>query len=143
MSLSPHLSGVHLTLTARIVAVSVRDRTVSLILVSAAFIAWAIVAIVFTTVSPVGNAGAQLLGALLLGIAVGLTVWPLLWSPRHHGDEATGSGSLFVAGRRSGLVGLVITILVILRALDAVAIPVLLFLVIAAVLIELALTLRR
>ncbi len=118
--------------------VSARDRTVTLILVSAAIAAWFVVAILFTMVSPVGNAGAQLLGALALGAAVGLTLWPLLWSAsRSH------PGAITASGRRSGLAGLLITILVVLRAIDVVTVPVLLFLVIGAVLVEVAFTLRR
>lgn len=128
---------------ARLGPVSIRDRTVSLVLVSSAFAAWIIVGLVFTNVSPVGSAGAQLLGALLLGAAVGLTAWPLLWSASHHADRLDDAGGLVTAGRRSGLIGLVVTILVVLRALDAVALPVLLFIIITAVLVELAFTLRR
>jgi len=118
--------------------VSARDRTITLILVVAALIAWFAVAVVFTTVSPVGDAGAQLFGALALGAAVGLTVWPLLWSASR-GSPA----GIVTSGRRSGLVGLVVTILVVLRTLDVVVLPVVLFLVIGAVLVEVAFTLRR
>ena len=118
--------------------VPARDRTITLILVIAALIAWFAVAVVFTTVAPVGDAGAQLFGALALGAAVGLTVWPLLWS------ASRGSpGGIATSGRRGGLVGLVVTILVVLRTLDAVVLPVVLFLVIGAVLVEVAFTLRR
>jgi hypothetical protein len=136
------LPSLIVTHTARLGLVSIRDRTVSLILVSAAFIAWVTVGLVFTNVSPVGSAGAQLLGALLLGTAVGLTAWPLLWSAGQHADRPPGAG-LVTAARRSGLIGLVITILVVLRALDAVALPVLIFIVVTAVLVELAFTLRH
>ena len=112
-------------------------------LVVAAVVAWVLVAVVFTNLSPVGDAGAQLLGALGLGAAVGLTTWPLLWSMGHATDGEGRSGGLANAARRAGLVGLVISILVVLRALDAVALPVLLFLVITVVLVEVAFTLRR
>lgn len=118
--------------------VSARDRTVTLILVSAAIAAWFVVAIVFTMISPVGNAGVQLLGALTLGFAVGLTLWPLLWSAsRSH------AGAIITSGRRSGLAGLLVTILVVLRAIEVVTAPVLLSLVVGAVLVEVAFTLRR
>ncbi|MEA2025056.1 MAG: hypothetical protein U9O18_00045 [Chloroflexota bacterium] len=117
---------------------SARDRTVTLILVSAAITAWFVVAIVFTMISPVGNAGVQLLGALALGFAVGLTLWPLLWSASRSHPSA-----IITSGRRSGLAGLLVTILVVLRAIEVVTAPVLLFLVAGAVLVEVAFTLRR
>jgi hypothetical protein len=131
------------SLAARLGPVAVRDRTTSLILVLVAFGAWIVVALVFTNLSPVGNAGTQLLGALALGAAVGLTTWPLLWSATRRGDDEDVGAGLATAARRSLLIGLVVTILVVLRALDAVALPILLFLVISALLIEVAFTLRR
>lgn len=117
---------------------SARDRTITLVLGVAALVAWLGVVIIFVSVSPVGDAGVQLLGALSLGSAVALTAWPLLWSMRRGAP-----GSLVAAGRRAGLAGLVVSILVVLRALDAVSLPVVLFLVIGAVLVEVAFTLRR
>jgi hypothetical protein len=123
--------------------VSARDRTLVLILIAIAIAAWIAVAVVLTTVSPVGDAVAQLTGALVLGAAVGLTFWPLLWfvsSGRSRGDSY---GSLWTAGRRSALIGLVVSILVVLRAIDAASLPVLVFLVATAVLVEVAFTLRR
>jgi hypothetical protein len=114
-----------------------------LALVSAAVAAWIVLAAIFTNLSPDGDAGAQLLGALALGAAVGLTTWPLFWSTGRSTDGEGRPGGLATAARRAGLVGLVISILVVLRALDAVALPVLLFLVITVVLVEVAFTLRR
>lgn len=119
-------------------AVSPRDRSITLVLMAAAAMAWIVVALVLTTVSPAGDAGAQLLGALVLGTAVWLTLWPLLWSTTRGSP-----GGLAASGRRSGLAGLVVSILVVLRALDVVVLPVVLFLVIGAVLVEVAFTLRR
>jgi hypothetical protein len=118
--------------------VSARDRTITLALGAAALLAWAFVAVIFLTVSPVGDAGAQLLGAVALGAAVSITLWPLLWSA-----SRSSNGSLTTAGRRSGLAGLVTSILVVLRAIDVVSLPVVLFLVIGAVLVEAAFSLRR
>ena len=117
---------------------SARDRNLTLTLVVAALLAWLVVAIVLTTLSPVGNALVQLLGAISLGTAVALTLWPVLWAARR-----TAPGSLVTAGRRSGLAGLVVAILVVLRALDVVALPLVLFLVIGAILVEIAFSLRR
>lgn len=118
--------------------VSARDRSLTVILVSLAVAAWLVVATVFTTLSPEGDAGAQLLGALALGAAFGFTLWPLLWSAGGHA-----SGSIVPAGRRSALAGLLIAILVVLRAIDVVTLPVLVFLIVGGVLVEVAFTLRR
>jgi hypothetical protein len=118
--------------------VSARERSITLALVVAALLAWLVVAAVFVLVSPVGDAGVQLLGAISLGTAVALTAWPLLWSMRR-----SGPGALAAAGRRAGLAGLVVSIVVILRVLDAVSLPVLVFLVVGAILVEVAFSLRR
>ena len=123
---------------ARLRPVSARDRSITLILGAVALIAWAVVAVVVTTMSPLGDAGIQLMGAVALGSAVGFTLWPLLWSASR-GTQ----GALTTAGRRSVLVGLVVSILVVLRALDAVVPPVVIFLVVGAVLVEAAFSLRR
>lgn len=117
---------------------SARDRSITLALVAAALAAWAWVGLMLLTLSPVGDAGVQLLGAISLGAAVALTSWPLLWTWR---KDAT--GSLVSAGRRAGLAGLVVSILVVLRVLDAVSLPVVAFLVIGAILVEVAYSLRR
>lgn len=119
-------------------AVSAGDRRLTLALVVAALLAWLVVAVILVTLSPVGNALIQLLGAISLGTAVALTLWPLFWSARR-----SVPGSFVTAGRRSGLAGLVIAILVVLRSLDVVALPLVLFLVIGAILIEVAFSLRR
>jgi hypothetical protein len=118
--------------------VSASDRSITLVLVAAALVAWGGVALLLTMVSPVGDAGVQLLGAIMLGSAIGLTLWPLLWSASRRSP-----GALTTSGRRAGLAGLVVSILVVLRVLDAVSLPVVLFLVVGAVLVETALTLRR
>lgn len=119
-------------------SVSATERSITTVMVTAAIVAWLIVAGVFTLMSPVGSASAQLVGAISLGSAVALTLWPLLWT----GNRAA-TGSIQTSGRRSGLAGLVITIFVILRAIDVVELPVLLFLVVGAVLVEVAFSLRH
>jgi hypothetical protein len=118
--------------------VSARDRRLALVLVVAALLAWLVVAIVLATLSPVGNALILLLGAISLGTAVALTLWPLFWSARRGVP-----GSFVAAGRRGGLAGLVVAILVVLRSLDVVALPLVLFLIIGAILIEVAFSLRH
>ncbi len=118
--------------------VSARERTITMVLVVAAIAAWFVVAFVLAFVSPEGDAGAQLLGAVVFGAAVALTTWPLLWSASR-GQP----GGLTTSGRRSLLAGGVVTMLVILRAIDVVSPVVVAFVVVAAVVIEAAVTLRR
>jgi hypothetical protein len=118
--------------------VSATERSITTIMVAAAIAAWLAVAAIFTLMSPVGSASAQLVGAISLGVAVALTLWPLLWS-----GNRVAPGSIVTSGRRSGLAGLVVTIFVILRAIDVVELPVLLFLIVGAVLVEVAFSLRH
>jgi hypothetical protein len=118
--------------------VTASERTITTVMVIAAISAWLVVAAVFSLLSPVGSASAQLLGAVGLGSAVALTLWPLMWSGTRAAD-----GSLTTSARRAGLAGLVVTILVILRANDVVELPVVVFLVVGAVLVEIAFSLRR
>ncbi len=117
---------------------SATERTITTILVAAAIGAWVVVASVLGFVSPENDAGAQLLGAVVFGTAVALTMWPLLWSATRHRP-----GGLSTSARRSFLSGSVVTILVILRAIDVVSSVVIIFVVVAAVVFELALSLRR
>lgn len=138
MSLPTYLSRGRVSHRATLRRVSATERSITTIMVVAAIIAWLVVAAVFSLVSPVGSASAQLVGAISLGIAAALTLWPLLWSANR-----TAGGSLVTSARRSGLVGLVITIFVILRAIDVIQLPVVIFLVVGAVLVEAAVSLRR
>jgi len=118
--------------------VSASERTITMILVGAAIAAWFVVAFVLALVSPVGDAGAQLFGAIIFGAAVALTLWPLLWSAAHRRP-----GALTTSGRRSTLAGLVVTLLVVLRAIDVVSSVVIVFVIVCAVVIEAAFTIRR
>lgn len=118
--------------------VSASERTITVLLVAAAIAAWFAVAFVLAFVSPEDDAAAQLAGAVVFGAAVALTLWPLLWSATR-----TRPGSLATAARRSILAGSVVSILVVLRAIDAVSPIIVVFVVIGAIVIEAAVTLRR
>jgi hypothetical protein len=118
--------------------VSATERTITIILVGAAIAAWFVVAFVLAFVSPENDAGAQLFGAIVFGAAVTLTLWPLLWSAARQRP-----GRLAASARRSILAGSVVTILVVLRAIDVVSPVVVIFVIVGAVLIEAAVTLRR
>jgi hypothetical protein len=118
--------------------VSASERTITLFLVAAAIAAWFVVAFVLAFLSPEDNAAVQLGGAVVFGLAVALTLWPLLWSATR-----ARPGSLTTAARRSILAGSVVSILVVLRAIDAVNTVLVVFVVVGVVVIEVTVTLRR
>jgi hypothetical protein len=121
-----------------------RDRIANLTLMAAAVAAWAAVGWLFTNRSPVGDSGVQMVGAILLGAATAATLWPLFWLGGFaRRRRIAHRGDWWRAGRRGVLVGLVVTLLVVLRALDAFSLPLAAFVVAMACLIELSLTLRR
>jgi hypothetical protein len=85
-----------------------------------------------------------LIGGLLLGAAIGLTLAPLLWVgnfARNRGIAYRGDWAR--ATRRAGLVGLVVVLFVLLRAQDALSLPVAAFILTMAVMVEVSLSLRR
>jgi hypothetical protein len=85
-----------------------------------------------------------LAGALLLGGALALTLAPLLWVGgfvRNRGIAYRGDWGR--ATRRAALVGLVVVLFVLLRAQDALSLPVAVFVVAMALFVELTLSLRR
>ena len=118
--------------------VSASERTVTIVLVAAAIAAWFVVAFVLAFISPENDAAAQLAGAVVFGSAVALTLWPLLWSATR-----IRPGSLATSARRSFLVGAVVSILVVLRAIEAVDTVMFIFVIVGAIVIEAAVTLRR
>jgi hypothetical protein len=105
--------------------------------------AWAGVAFLFTNSSPDEGATSLLAGALLLGAAVTLTVAPILWLfafVRH--KRIAYRGDWWRAFRRGALAGLVVALYVFMRGQDLYSLPLMLFIVAMAVLVELTLTLR-
>jgi hypothetical protein len=127
----------------RLRRVSSRDRTIGLLLTAAALAAWLCVAWLVTNVSPAEEAELQLLGAVAIGLAAALTVWPVVWlqsARRGHG----GSGyALATAGRRAGLVGFLVVVIIVLRLLGVFELPTVVFAVAMAALVELAFSVRR
>ena len=118
--------------------VSASERTITIFLVAAAIAAWFVVAFVLAFISPEDDAAVQLGGAVVFGLAVALTLWPLLWSATR-----ARPGSLTAAARRSILAGSVVSILVVLRAIDAVNTVLVVFVVVGVIVIEATVTLRR
>lgn len=121
-----------------------RDRLLNVSLLLAAIGAWLAVAWLVTSLSPRDDPRIQAVGAVLLGLAVALTLLPLFWLTTfarrrriaYRGDWAR-------AGRRALLAGGVVTVLVLLRVLGAFSLPLAAFVVAMAVFVELIVTTRR
>lgn len=120
------------------------DRYANLALFVVAIAAWAGLAYVLVTSYPSENAGALLSGALLLGGAVGFTLAPLFWLASYvFARRIAYRGAWWRAGRRAALSGLVASMFVVMRGQGAFSVPLALFVVAMAVLVELTLSLRR
>ena len=79
-----------------------------------------------------------------MGVAVALTLAPLLWVLGFvRSNRIAYRGDWLRAARRAALVGLVVMLLVILRAQEALSAPIALFIVAMPVLIEVTLSARR
>ena len=120
------------------------DRLANVVLFVVALAAWTAVAVVLVGFDPRANAEVLLAGALLLGTALTATLAPLLWLAGYSRQGRLAyRGDWFRAARRAGLVGLVVVVFVVLRGEDALNLPLALFVVAMAVLVELTLSLRR
>lgn len=93
-----------------------RDRLTNLGFFAAAGLVWILVAIVLTTRDPILDPPAGYVGALLLGLALGLTTIPLFWLlvfGRHRRIAYRGDWTRAV--RRGGWVAVVAALFVVLR----------------------------
>jgi len=121
-----------------------RDRLTNLGFFAAAGIVWLLVWLVVTTRDPVADAQAGFVGAGLIGLAIGLTVIPILWLAvfgRHrriayHGDWVR-------AIRRGVWVGIIVTVLVLLRVQGLLDWPIALFMIALALVAESTLSAER
>lgn len=121
-----------------------RDRLANLAVFGAAAIAWVLVGLVVTTRDPRADPVAGLIGAGLMGIAVGLTTVPLFWLgvfARHR--RIAYRGDWYRATRRGTWVGLVVALLVALRVQGAFSLPIAVFVVVLVLFIELTLSVER
>ncbi len=122
----------------------VRDRLTGVLLLSLAIGAWGAVAWLVTTESPVGRPVIQLIGAVAIGGAVGLTAWPLLWLLGFARQRTIAyRGDWGRAGRRALILGLTVAVLVMLRGQSTLSLPLAAFVITLAILVELAFSLRR
>ena len=121
-----------------------RDRLTNLAVLGAAAVVWVLVALLVTTRDPVTEPVAGFLGAGLIGLAVGLTLTPIMWLivfARHR--RIAYQGDWARAARRGTWIGLFTAVLVILRLVDAFQLPILLLLAAIFIVAEIALSAER
>ncbi len=121
-----------------------RDRLTNLGLFGAALVVWILVGLVVTTQDPIKDPSAGFLGAALMGLAVGLTMIPLFWLTafgRHR--RIAFQGDWTRAARRGAWVGLIVTVLVVLRLQGALELPIALFMIALVVVAEATLSAER
>ena len=90
-----------------------------------------LVALIVTTRDPVTEPVAGFLGAALIGLAVGLTLTPIMWLivfARHR--RIAYRGDWVRAARRGGWIGLIVAIFIVLRLQSALELPIALFIVV-------------
>ena len=121
-----------------------RDRLANLGFFAAAAVVWVLVGLVVTTRDPVADPAAGFLGAVLIGLAVGLTLVPLIWLTvygRHR--QIAFHGDWLRAVRRSAWVGIVVAVLIVLRLQGLLELPIALFMIALAVVAEATLSAER
>jgi hypothetical protein len=107
-----------------------RDRLANLGLLATAVVAWILVALVVTTRDPRIDPGAGFVGAVLIGLAVGLTATPLFWLIGFARQRRIAyRGDWIRAVRRGAWVTLIVAVLVVLRLQNLFQIPIALFIV--------------
>jgi len=121
-----------------------RDRVVNLGFFAAAGVVWILVALVVTTRDPRIDSGAGYVGALLIGLALGLTMIPLFWLAifgRHR--RIAYRGEWMRAIRRGSWVAIVAALFVILRLQQVFQPPIALFILALVVVAEATLSVER
>jgi hypothetical protein len=121
-----------------------RDRIVNFALLAAAGLAWILVALVVTTRDPYQDPIAGYVGALLIGLAAGLAAIPLAWLVvfgRHR--RIAYQGAWIRAARRGAWIGLFVSVVVVLRLVDAFQLPIIVFLAAIFVVAEVTLSSER
>ncbi len=121
-----------------------RDRLTNLGFFAGAGVVWILVALVVTTRDPRLDPTAGFIGALLMGLAVGLTAVPLFWLgifARHRRIAYRGDWTRAI--RRGGWVAVVTAVFVILRLQGAFVPALALFVLALVILAEAVLTVER
>jgi hypothetical protein len=121
-----------------------RDRTANLAFFAAAAVVWVLVGLVVTTRDPIAEPSAGFVGAVLIGLAVALTIVPLAWLTvfgRHR--QIAYRGDWTRAIRRAAWVGIVVAVLVVLRLQSLLELPIALFIIAMVVVAEAVLSAER
>lgn len=121
-----------------------RDRLANVALFIAAAVVWVLVGLVVTTRDPRLDPAAGLLGALLIGLAIGLTTIPLFWLAvfgRHRRIAYRGDWTRAI--RRGGWVTVIVAVFVGLRLQGAFQLPIALFVVTMVLIAETTLSVER
>ena len=127
----------------RLGPVFLRDRTMNLVLLAAGIGSWMLVGWLFTTRSPVDDPDAQVLGAVLLGLAFALPSASLFWLAAFSRRRIAYQGDWLRAARRATWIGAGAALFVLLRGQGAFSLPLALFIVAMVLFVELTLSLRR
>jgi hypothetical protein len=121
-----------------------RDRLANLGFFAAAGVVWVLVALVVTTRDPRIDPGAGYVGALLIGLALGLMMVPLFWLAifgRHRRIAYRGDWTRAI--RRGGWVAVVAALFVILRLQQVFQPPIALFILLMVIVAEAILSAER
>jgi hypothetical protein len=121
-----------------------RDRTANLAFFAAGAVVWILVGLVVTTRDPIAEPSAGFVGAVLIGLAVALTIAPFMWLTvfgRHR--QIAYRGDWTRAIRRAAWVGVVVAVLVVLRLQGLLELPIALFIIAMVVVAEAVLSAER
>jgi hypothetical protein len=121
-----------------------RDRTAALSFFAAAAVVWVLVGLVVTTRDPLVDRSAGFVGALLIGLAISLTLIPLIWLTvfgRHR--QIAYRGDWTRAIRRGAWVGIVAAVLVVLRLQGLLELPIAVFMIALVLVAEATLSAER
>src|SRR4026208_437435 len=121
-----------------------RDRLTNLAVLGAAAVRWVPVALLVTTRDPVTEPVAGFLGAGLIGLAVGLTLTPIMWLivfARHRRIAYRGDWGR--AARRGGWTGPIGAVFIGVRLQSALGLPIALFIVALVAVAEATLSAER
>ncbi len=121
-----------------------RDRLTNLGFFAAAGVVWVLVALVIATRDPKVDSAAGFVGAVLIGLALGLTTIPLFWLAvfgRHRRIAYRGDWTRAI--RRGTWVAIVATVFVILRLQQVFQPPIALFILALVILAEATLSVER
>ena len=114
-----------------------RDRLLCLGLLGAALVVWVLVALVVTTRDPIAEPTAGVVGAGLIGLAVALTLMPILWLVTFARQRGiTYRGDWTAAIRRGSWVGGIVAVFIVLRLQGALELPIALFIVVLVIVAE-------